>query len=82
MKKDDIKLLAEAMRILARDTYCEDSVATLCMQQAADRLDEAMCVIMARIPVQCRSREDRFCAIGCRDCPHRGLCECLGGFEI
>jgi hypothetical protein len=40
MKKTNIKILIESMRILSREIYCEDGVATAAIAEAAERLDE------------------------------------------
>lgn len=40
MKKTNIKILIESMRILSREIYCEDGVATSAIAEAAERLDE------------------------------------------
>jgi hypothetical protein len=40
MKKSDTKTIIGAMRILSREIYCEDGVATAAIAEAADRLEE------------------------------------------
>jgi hypothetical protein len=40
MRKTNIKILIESMRILSREIYCEDGVATAAIAEAAERLDE------------------------------------------
>jgi hypothetical protein len=40
MRKSDTKKIIEAMRILSREIYCEDGVATAAIAEAADRLEE------------------------------------------
>ena len=40
MRKTDINVLIEAMRILSREIYCEDGIATAAIAEAADRLWE------------------------------------------
>ena len=40
MKKSSTKIIIEAMRILSREIYCEDGVATAAIAEAADRLEE------------------------------------------
>lgn len=39
-KKTDTLVLIDALKILAEDIHCEDGVATSCIKEAADRLDE------------------------------------------
>jgi len=39
--------LIAALRILARDIHCEDGVATACIAEAADRLEEMNAIIEA-----------------------------------
>ena len=38
--RTDTPTLIAALRILARDIHCEDGVATACIAEAADRLEE------------------------------------------
>ena len=38
--KSDTKTIIGAMRILSREIYCEDGVATAAIAEAADRLEE------------------------------------------
>ena len=38
--RTDTTTLINALRILARDIDCEDGVATACISEAADRLEE------------------------------------------
>ena len=40
MRKSDTKTIIGAMRILSREIYCEDGVATAAIAEAADRLEE------------------------------------------
>jgi len=40
MRRTDINVLIESMRILSREIYCEDGVATAAIAEAADRLEE------------------------------------------
>jgi len=40
MRKSDTKTIIRAMRILSREIYCEDGVATAAIAEAADRLEE------------------------------------------
>lgn len=38
--RTDTTTLIKALRILARDIHCEDGIATACIAEAADRLEE------------------------------------------
>ena len=40
MKRTDINVLIESMKILSREIYCEDGIATAAIAEAADRLWE------------------------------------------
>jgi hypothetical protein len=40
MRRSDTKTIIGAMRILSREIYCEDGVATAAIAEAADRLEE------------------------------------------
>ena len=40
MHRTDTDTLIQAMRVLARQIYCEDGVATAAIAEAADRLEE------------------------------------------
>jgi len=40
MRKSDTKTIIGAMRILSREIYCKDGVATAAIAEAADRLEE------------------------------------------
>jgi len=43
--KSDTTTLIAALRILARDIYCEDGVATAAIAEAADRMEELQLAI-------------------------------------
>lgn len=40
MRRTDINVLIESMKILSREIYCEDGIATAAIAEAADRLWE------------------------------------------
>lgn len=80
MKRTDIRTLIDSMRLLARDIQSEDGVANMAIREAADRMDDMLCCILARIPMQCR-KEKRYDPHLCGDCSHAGLCQCLGGYD-
>lgn len=40
MKSTDTDTLVQALRILARDIYCEDGIATSVIREAADRIEK------------------------------------------
>jgi len=80
VKKTDIRTLIDSMRLLARDIQSEDGVANMAIREAADRMDDMLACIMARIPVQCR-KDKRYDSITCRDCESAGMCQCLGGYD-
>ena len=40
MRRTDINVLIESMKILSREIYCEDGIATAAIAEAADRLEE------------------------------------------
>ena len=50
MHRTDTDTLIQAMRVLAREIYCEDGVATAAIAEAADRLEELQADI-EKLPV-------------------------------
>ncbi len=80
MKRTDAWTLIQAVRLLSQRTFSNDAVIEMTLREAADRMDDMLCCILARIPVQCR-KEKRYDPHLCGDCSHAGLCQCLGGYD-
>jgi len=51
MKSSD-EVLISALKILSKDIYCEDGIATTCILEAADRIEELV-----------KEKQDLFCKV-------------------